>query len=174
MRDRGRLAVPLLAVLTLAAAPALEARDSSLQCTVLPVTSPQQRPLLVSPPFSATRILDVVFHVLTPRQLRGDHALDIKVYTPKGHLYQTLSTRFPAVAASASVTRAFSLATLIRPERVHTVRYAGLKRQLVSARLPVAGTHIVSHSLYGSWRIAPHLDGSLAPCGEGRSFSIEQ
>jgi hypothetical protein len=173
MRDRGRLVAPACALLALASAPALEARDLGQQCTVLAVTSPQLRPRLVQPPFSATRILDVQFHVLAPRQLQGQHVLDIKVYTPKGHLYQALSTRFSA-ALNAPVARPLTVATLGSPGPVRTVRYQGLKRKLVSARLPVAGTHIVTHSLYGAWRIQPHLDGSLAPCGAGRSFSIEQ
>jgi len=40
--------------------------------------------------------------------------------------------------------------------------------------LPVGGTSIVTSSLYGSWTVTPHLDGSLKPCGPARQFRIEQ
>jgi hypothetical protein len=44
----------------------------------------------------------------------------------------------------------------------------------VSARLPVAGTAIALSSIYGRWKVVPHLDGDEAPCGKVTSFSITQ
>ena len=40
------------------------------------------------------------------------------------------------------------------------------------ATLPVAGTSIVNHSLYGRWKVLAHLDGSPIPCAPARAFWI--
>jgi hypothetical protein len=54
------------------------------------------------------------------------------------------------------------------------VSVEGTRGFAVGARLPVAGTAIVTSSLYGGWTVVPHLDGQLDPCGPGRHFSIRQ
>ena len=42
----------------------------------------------------------------------------------------------------------------------------------LSVTLPVAGTAIMSNSLYGRWTVEPFLDG--ASCGITRSFVLHQ
>jgi hypothetical protein len=41
-----------------------------------------------------------------------------------------------------------------------------------AARLPVSGTAITQRGLYGHWKVVPHFEGDLAPCGQARSFGL--
>jgi hypothetical protein len=67
----------------------------SALCSAVQVTSPQiQGPQL--PLYSATRIVDLRFRTILNRSLEGPHVLELRVYTPKGHLYQVLSVPFTA------------------------------------------------------------------------------
>jgi hypothetical protein len=121
-------------------------------CRVLSVQSPQPPPprtrVILRRPrvFSATAILDLEFRTAVASPA-GHHVLEIHVETPGGQLYQVLSAPFAASAEAEAPARS-----------------------IVSARLPIAGTPIVSHSLYGRWRVRPHLDGAPLPCGRGRTF----
>jgi hypothetical protein len=59
-------------------------------------------------------------------------------------------------------------------QELQATRVAGARRYRVTSRLPVAGTSIMTSSLYGKWKVVPHLDGDLRPCGAASSFSIKQ
>jgi hypothetical protein len=50
----------------------------------------------------------------------------------------------------------------------------GARRYEVSAKLPVAGTMIMTNSLYGRWTVEPYLDGGVRPCGQAQSFLLTQ
>ena len=113
-------------------------------CQAVAVTSPeapgQKRPL-----FSSTRIMDLEFRVAVKRRVEGFHSVRFKLYTPNGHLYQELSVPFNAGGKKGDAPQ-------------------------VAARLPVAGTSITTSSLFGRWRVEPHLDGDLTPCGAATRF----
>jgi hypothetical protein len=51
---------------------------------------------------------------------------------------------------------------------------SGQRGYQLTARLPVAGTSIMLSSLYGKWKVVPHLDGGLKACGKATTFSITQ
>jgi len=102
------------------------------------------------PSFSAARILDLRFRALLSR-VHGPQILHLKVFTPRGYLYQTLTVPFGP----------------------HETRRAGEPlRFQVSATLPVAGTTIMTDGLYGQWKVEPWLDGSATPCGVAKAFVI--
>lgn len=132
--------------------------------------------------FSATEILDLEIRVLFPESLDGEHRLDVKLYTPDHQLYQVLTVPFqadPATASSASShrDRRRKLADYPRPLREEMSRpeHEGRRRyQAVSARLPVAGTSIVTGSLYGTWTAVAYLDESSESCVSPRTFSITE
>ncbi len=141
------LAALLVVAPAAAGRPAATAEQKPLpawrECVAVQVTSPGQP----SPDgvFSASRVYDLQLRALVMRRMvAGPHLLELRLYTPNGHLYQALSVPFsdgwPAV----------------------------------NATLPVAGTAIMTSSLYGRWRVEPHLDGSSVPCGRSRSFVIQQ
>jgi len=136
-------------LMTLAAAQAAGAsgvvRDGARVCTAVAIVSPDTP--RAKGRFSAGTILDLEFRTLVSRKVDGTHRLRFRVYTPKGHLYQELSVPFVANAAG---------------------------RTLVAARLPVGGTSITTSSLYGKWRVEPHLDDSLKPCVAATRFTIKK
>ncbi len=94
--------------------------------------------------FSAQELLDLRLSVWLPA---GNNAsvVNIRLYTPTGRLYQTLQA-----TADASTSG--------------EVNYRGRRIRVVSARLPVAGSHITDRSLYGEWRADAFLDGSENSC----------
>src|SRR6202008_1012118 len=53
------------------------------QCVAVAVSSPQAPKGRVS--FSATKILDLQFGAILRSRIGGEHVLNLKVYTPKGH-----------------------------------------------------------------------------------------
>ena len=110
--------------------------------------------------FHATAVLDLEFQVRVRRARSGEHRLALKVYTPNGHLYQTLSVPLAATESTDDETR---------PRR----RRRRTRSRTVSATLPVAGTTIVRSSLYGTWRVEAYLDGSTQTCTAPRKFVIE-
>lgn len=104
------------------------------------------------PSFSAARTIDLLLAFALRRHPQPDPHLELRLYTPKGYLYQTLRAAPPSTTNAPSPTR--------NPQDPWT------------AALPVAGTAIVNHSLYGQWKVTPHLDGNPQPCGSTHPFWI--
>jgi hypothetical protein len=137
------------------------ARKSSNACTAIQVTAPDapaqpKRKAKKKATFSASSILDLKLEGSLSPALKGQHQVEFKVYTPKGHLYQSLPATLSAPASSAD-----------RRARESAKRAA-------VATLPVAGTTIVTNSLYGEWRVEAFLDGDReTACARPVSFVIE-
>jgi hypothetical protein len=135
-----------------AGAPAEQARLSRPgTCAVVTVRSPQPTDFRLR--FSATRIIDLEFDAAPLAKFARTEPLTLKVFTPNGHLYATLALSL----ASAQGSR--------RPEPWRPSR--------MTARLPVAGTPIVTSSLYGRWTVVPYRDGESDACGRRLGFWIE-
>jgi hypothetical protein len=157
-------------------------------CSAVQVTSPQiQGPQLPGPQlpaYSATQILDLRFRTFLKGLPDGPHVLELRVSTPKGHLYQVLTVPFtapiPNVPAPMPRERkdlgasAFSEEAAKNETEAKAVIDEPARRPSVDTTFPVGGTAIVTSSLYGRWTVTPHLDGSLPPCGPARQFRIEQ
>ncbi len=143
-----------LALVLLLAAPPAPAPDEAPDagaCSIGAIESPQAERGVRR--FSATRIIDVEVEV-TLRGRGSADGLALKVLTPNGHLYQMLA------AEPEPLTR-----------RGRDDRKADDKRPRALARLQVAGTTIVTSSLYGRWNVVPYLDGQ--PCGRPRELWID-
>jgi hypothetical protein len=80
----------------------------------------------------------------------------IKLFTPRGKLYQVLD----------------AVADLEAPEASGHRRSRRNERSLV-ARFPVAGTQITTHALFGEWRAEVYLDGFETPCSRPLEFALE-
>jgi len=129
---------------------------AGIQVTAPDAPAPTKRKAKKKPTFSASSILDLELEVALSPALKGQRRLELKVYTPKGHLYQTLSTTVKTNAAS-----------LDRRKRESPKRTA-------AAMLPVAGTTIVTSSLYGEWKVEAILDGEReTTCGKPLYFLID-
>jgi len=106
--------------------------------------------------FSAAEVLDLEFQIVVPANTSlAGRPLELKLFTPKGHLYQTLAVPAASTASGTAGT----------PKR--RPRY-----QTLTARLPVAGTTIVNNSLYGTWKAEAYLEGERTACAKARSFVI--
>ena len=156
---------------------AAEPRTDAAVCAAVQVSSPQAQERHLRW-FSATQILDLRFRTTLSRPLKGQHVLELKVYTPRGHLYQVLTVPFtaplpgsPAPMPQRPIAEANGNGHGSQPARVIDEPDPN---PTVDATLPVGGTVIVTSSLYGRWTVTPHLDGSLEPCGPARRFQIAQ
>ena len=104
--------------------------------------------------FSAQEVLDLRFSVLLPANNQSG-LVEIEIYTPKGNLYETLQAQVDPDDPSGG-----------------TARYRRRRARVVSARLPIAGSHITSRSLFGRWRAEVHLDGNDRRCRRPKRFII--
>lgn len=128
--------------------------------------------------FSATQIIDVDFSVLfTPGAARrfadGTHVIDFRIFTPKAHLYQSIaipvtydSSRNGKPAVVPGYPRA------VPTQMLSATTYQNAQHLRAAARLPVAGTQIVTNSLYGTWSAQVFIDGESKPCSSAATFTI--
>ncbi len=156
------LSLWVLASSDLDSAPKDPSARSTNACTAIQVTSPdapaqpKKKSRKKHPTFSASSILDLKLEAALSPAVKGQHQLEFKVFTPKGHLYQSLPATVATPAASAD-----------RREREKPKRTA-------TATLPVAGTTIVTNSLYGEWRLEAYMDGARDnACAKPLTFVIE-
>jgi hypothetical protein len=119
--------------------------------------------------FRANRITELQFDAMFAGRLKGSHVLELKLYTPRGYLYQVLTVPFTGGARGGGHRRVPGNPRVFVEREM---RVAGTGGYEVSARLPVAGTWIMTNSLYGSWRVDAHLDGAAWPSGRKR-FTIQ-
>ena len=126
------------------------------ECIAVQVTSPQgpaKRGV-----FSAHKHYDLDFAVrLVPRAATPGRVVQLKLYTPRGFLYQVLETSIPQP----------------NPRRRGRGRAVPKKQDTTaSVRLPVAGTWITQNTLYGKWKVVPYLAGQPQACGHARTVEI--
>jgi hypothetical protein len=161
MRARNVL-LGCLSFLAFAPAGSSADRDLSNACGAIQITAPgvpaaTKRRVKKLPTFSASSVLDLKIETTLSQALKGPHSVEFRLSTPNGHLYQALPAT--VLAPSPSSDR--------RNRRV-------AKQQTASAMLPVAGTTIVSSSLYGVWKVEAFLDGETSvACAKPSSFVIE-
>jgi hypothetical protein len=116
------------------------------------------------------------------QDMRGDHLMELKVFTPGGFLYQAIALPFVGAGApSASGAQPAAPPSRVVPgyprplevQRLVPVRASGARGEYeLHARLPVAGTSITLSSIYGTWSVQTYLDGQAAPCGPVTRFTI--
>ena len=120
--------------------------------------------------FSAIRMLDLDLTVRFADGFSGDHLLHLKLLTPKGHHYQTLS-----VAIASDPGKSQSLRRVEgypRPLAVRPVQKAGTPSlPEVTLSVPVGGTPIVANSIYGMWTVEAYLDDHSEVCAS-QSFIL--
>jgi hypothetical protein len=115
--------------------------------------------------FSARAILDLNFRIVLPGNDTPE-AVTLKIYTPRGHLYQEVLV---PVAPEGSAERERVVAGYPAPLKVARVRRLRASdgraaRGVDAPPFPVAGTHVVSSSLYGEWRVEAWPQGASEAC----------
>ena len=144
-------------------------------CATVMVVTPKGKPTRSA--FSVTRILDLELRAHVRPLPAGPHLLELKLYTPHGHLYQVFPVAFEGAVSSQGVVApqaawqaAYRDGLPLRPAPL--VQADRATRQRVVATLPVAGTSIVAASLFGRWRVDAHLDGAAESCGTPAFFRL--
>jgi len=113
--------------------------------------------------FSAIRMLDLNLTVRFVDGSAGDHLLRLKLLTPKGHHYQTLSARIASDPKKSGSLR--RVEGYPRPLVVRLLKNAGLPSlPEVTLSVPVGGTPIVANSIYGMWTAEAYLDDHSEVC----------
>lgn len=146
------------------------------ECDAVLVASPGKKARGPGQVYSATRILDLEFRTLLRRRPQGPRTLQLKLYTPRGHLYQVLTVPFGVGTAAGGPQKRWveGHPQPLDEQTAVPVSADGGRRYSVRAVLPVAGTTIMVNSLYGEWKAEPHLDGQSSPCGPAAQFVIDQ
>lgn len=165
--------ITLIALLALLGASSLQA-----ECVAIAVGSEQKNAGKFDATFSATKIIDLDFSVVfTPggakRFLNGNHEVEFRVFTPRGHLYQSVAIPFTADPSRKNEKVKVEGYPDPMPLRLlNDVTYNKGNHVRVSAPLPVAGTAIMSNSLYGTWMAQAYVDGETVPCSKAVSFTL--
>lgn len=126
--------------------------------------------------FSAVKTTDLVFHVMFTGEVAKDHVVTLNVYTPHGHLYRRLDVPVSPERGNAP-TGTRRLAGYPYPVKVEAPvqrTVDGKSYAVVDVPLPVAGTSIVTSSLYGRWEVEVVMDGARQPCPDRTQFYIVQ
>ncbi len=115
--------------------------------------------------FSARKTTDILLNTVFPRALDGEHLLTLKLYTPKGYLYRQFDVPVGPDRGRASQGRKVEHYPYPVMEQFPEVKAInGSKVQAVTIHLPVAGSNIITSSLYGKWTVKFTLDGQEPPC----------
>ena len=176
------IVLTLGAILTAVQAPAqtgpegdASAKASKSQCPRVAFSS-VEKPQTMGRKFSATRSADLIFHVQFDGSLDKDHVVTLKVFTPNGHLYR----RYDVPVASGTEKRSQGARSLpgypypVPVKASRTVKVDGRKFESVDVLFPVAGSTIVTSSLYGRWNVEVSLDGAADPCGKPTFFHLKE
>jgi hypothetical protein len=135
-----------------------------------------EKPQAMGRSFSAADSTDLIIHVLFDRSLEEDHVVTLRVLTPNGHLYRQLDVPLTSSDRGDSATSR-RLPGYPYPVRVHTprtVNVGGSKFESVEVVFPVAGSTIVTSSLYGRWEVEVSVDGASEPCGRRTFFHLRE
>jgi hypothetical protein len=124
--------------------------------------------------FSAARSADLIFHVLFNTKPVEDHVVTLKVFTPKGHLYRQFDIPLASnkEKRSATARRLPGYPNPVPVQTTSTMKAGKRKYESVDIPFPVAGSAIVSSSLYGRWNVEVFLDGAAEPCGKPKFFYL--
>lgn len=148
-------------------------------CLALATSSPQQAGGAFASTFSATQVIDVDLTVLftqgVANQLSGDHVLEVRMFTPRGNLYQSIAVPFSNDRSKTGQKN--SIPGYPQPVAVKVLKettFQNGRHYGVNVTLPVAGTPILNNSLYGTWTAQAFVDGERLPCSQPTSFTITQ
>jgi hypothetical protein len=148
------------------------------QCIGVTAGSAAQRGRPVTPVFSATQVVDVDLEVLfspaAALRLTGHHVVEVKIYSPKGNLYQSISIPFSFDRNRPLERRLDDYPEPVALRTPVARTYNRSRHYGVAVTLPVAGTPILNNSLYGLWTATAFIDGARSTCGAPMKFRITQ
>lgn len=123
--------------------------------------------------FSSEGVLELRFDVGLNPPISGFHILELVIANPNGHHYQTLVAPITGdPGLEGRLTKIPSYPNPIPAQLVSVSRTPGGEPGTATLRLPVAGTPILSNSLYGEWRYTARLDGEEIDCEGPTAFIL--
>ena len=179
------IAVVLGFGVALAAVPALAQTDPAggeyvgppdVKCPKLEVSGGEDTEGIGRRRFSATRSADLIFHVLFDRRLGKEHVVTLKIFTPHGYLYRRLDVPLAPDKGEGrqGARRLPGYPYPVPVQALHTVTVDNRRYESVEVSFPVAGSTIVTSSLYGRWKVEVFLDGADKRCGGPTFFYLGQ
>ena len=130
------------------------AAGADTECNRIELTSSAKFDDDEKPSFSAVAVLDLHPWLVLSTGRRGDTEspeLELRYFGPNGHLYQSVS--FP-VEGEGDAKRVEGYPRHVKIAKKRAIVHKGQKKRIVEApAFPVAGTAIVTSSLYGRWRL---------------------
>lgn len=162
----------VLALLVAATAPAQEAPGLCATVEVVPITA--TGPLDPAETVDGRHTLDLRLDVYLEGVAAGDHLVELRLNTPAGHHYQTLTAPVTTTTKRTPTTRRVPGYPRPLPEKVlQPAVHAGLDDPLLLVlSLPVAGTPMISSGLYGDWQIEVLLDDQPMDCFNPSGFEL--
>ena len=135
-----------------------------------------EKPQAMRRSFSVSRSSDLIIHVLFDTKLAEDHVVTLKVFTPNGHLYRRFDVPFTSnkEKRSAASKRLPGYPYPLKIQTTSTVKAGKRRYESVDVMFPVAGSAIVTSSLYGRWNIEVFLDGAAEPCRRPTFFYLRE
>ena len=143
----------------------LSTKASNSQCPRVTFSS-VENPQAMGRSFSAARSADLIFHLQFKDSLDKDSVVTLKVFTPNGYLYR----RYDVPLASGTEKRSEVSRSLpgypypVPVHGLHMTKAGGRNFASVDVPFPVAGSAIVTSSLYGRWKVEVSLDGGTTMC----------
>lgn len=193
MPHRNVMAVMLAAALLGAASPAVFAANNSPKqnkpCLAVVVGSPQQQGnggddderefesgVLA---FPATKVTDIEFAIVFSQQVATQftnvHVVEFRVFTPSGNPYQSLTIPITIDPRRAGERhRVPGYPDLVPVQVLKRISHGNGNGLFAKVTLPVAGTPIVSNSLYGTWKADALVEEQTSACGTPALFTISR
>jgi hypothetical protein len=186
MFEMKRATIVMTAVVMLCAAPMVAQEKAESDCLKLAFSSVES-PKPVDPSgvdnelgtaytYSAQTTTDLIFNVLFPTTMSGEGVVTLRVTTPRGHHYRQLDVPY-SLSASEGGAGTRRIPGYPYPMRVLTPSGLELGRgsyNAIQVLFPVAGTSIVSSSLYGDWQVEGEVSGDNAGCISAAVFEITE
>ncbi len=144
---------------------AVEPGETRRTCAGITIETVPPRPAgKARPVYSANEVLDLRFLVHFSQWVRRNPpgSLELRIFTPRGHLYQSVSV---PIAAEESHESRREMKGHRHPLKVAKARRMGRDALVVEGPpLLVAGTDITQSALYGAWRVEAWPAGSSRCC----------
>lgn len=187
-----RALFPILVVVVLnAASPALAKSNKDRSCLSVVAGSPQKPwsggkdegekkyGKIEAAVFSATEVIDVQFAIVFSKSVAAQfsdvHMVEFRIYTPQGHLYESITIPMTTNSRrSGERHRVPGYPDLVPVQVLQSIRRGGGQGMFAEVTLPVAGTSIVSNSLYGPWKAEAVVEDEIAACAQPMTFTITQ
>ncbi len=174
---RPRATLVLMSLLVVSVGTSLWPADEPVDfCALMQVASsgPVSRPAATSQ-FSASQVEDLQLTVQLLGRVGPYHVLELEVYTPNGHLYQVLAAPVTTDAARAGeLVQLPGYARAMPMQVLRRVRTREGPAWVATLTMPVAGTYIVTNSLYGDWELKPRLDATPMSCERRFLFTLTE